>query len=92
MSHRLSNEERSLVTLFSTAHAHAKMFSSFRPSGFMEFDITRAMRNWKAGDPNYGLLLLATNEDTVGRDIRFSSNADRTTSRHAYVNVLCDCK
>ena len=29
----------------------------------MEFDITEAMRNWQNGDPNYGVLLMATNED-----------------------------
>ena len=61
-----------------------------RPSGFMEFDITEAMRNWQNGDPNYGVLLMATKENGIGRDIRFYSNAETDTSRHAYVNVLCD--
>ena len=62
----------------------------FRPSGFMEFDITEAMRNWRNGDPNYGVLLMATNENDLGRDIRFYSNADSDSTRHAFVNVLCD--
>ena len=56
----------------------------------MEFDITEAMRNWQNGDPNYGVLLRATNENALGRDIRFYSNAETDTSRHAYVNVLCN--
>lgn len=56
----------------------------------MEFDITKAVRNWKNGDSNYGVLMMATNEDALGRDNRFYSNAESDTSRHAYVNVLCD--
>jgi hypothetical protein len=63
---------------------------TYRPSGFMEFDITEAMRNWQNGDPNYGVLLRATNENDLGRDVRFYSNAEGDRSRHAYVNVLCD--
>ena len=61
-----------------------------RPAGWIEFDITEAVRNWKYSDPNYGVLLLATNEDALGRDTRFFSNAHTDGSRHAYVNVLCD--
>ena len=56
----------------------------------MEFDITEVMRNWKYGDPNYGVLLLATNENALGRDTRFYSNAHSDHTRHAYINVLCD--
>ena len=58
----------------------------------MEFDVTRAVLNWRSEnpDPNYGLLLLATNENELGRDTRFYSNAESDTSRHAYINVLCD--
>ena len=48
------------------------------------------MRNWQSEDPNYGVLLLATNEDALGRDARFYSNAYSDASHHAYVNVLCD--
>ena len=61
-----------------------------RPAGFLEFDITEAMRNWQSGDPNYGVLLLATNENTLGRGIRFFSNAYGDSGKHALVNVLCD--
>ena len=64
----------------------------FRPLGFIEFDVTRAVLNWRSEnpDPNYGLLLLATNENVLGRDTRFYSNAESDTSHHAYINVLCD--
>lgn len=67
----------------------ATVFTS-RPRGFMEFDITEAMRNWKFGDPNYGVLLLASNEDAVGRDLRFGSKSNSDSSRRSFVHVLCD--
>ena len=62
----------------------------FRPPGFVEFDITVAMRNWQSGDSNYGVLLMATNEEALGRDIRFTSKTSPNSNQHAYVNVLCD--
>ena len=58
-----------------------------KPAGFVEFDITEA---WKSSDPNYGVLLLATNEDTLGRDTRFFSNAHSDSKQHPFINVLCD--
>ena len=61
----------------------------YRPRGFVEFDITRAIRSWQRGVPNHGLVIRATNEFQKGRGIRFASNADRDGSRHAYVLVLC---
>ena len=63
---------------------------SLRPGGFIEIDITRTMRNWKSGDPNYGVVLLATNENELERGIRFFSNASGDSSKHAFVNVLCN--
>ena len=45
-----------------------------RPSGYVEFDITEAALNWKAGEPNYGVVLLAVNEDVHRRDTRFYSH------------------
>ena len=42
-----------------------------RPAGFVEIEVTSAVKDWKAGKPNYGLLLWATNEDQNGRDMRF---------------------
>ena len=71
-----------------TYACYSCIFFCFRPSGYIEFDITEAMRNWQDGQPNYGVLLLATNEAALGRDTRFYSNAYSSTSRHAYVNVL----
>ena len=41
-----------------------------RPSGYIQFDITEAAHNWKAGEPNYGVVLLAVNEDVHGRESR----------------------
>ena len=64
------------------------MYCIIRPSGHIEFDITKAMRNWQYGDPNYGVLLMATNENDLGTDIRFYSNANN--GHHAYATVLCD--
>ena len=61
-----------------------------RPPGFVEFDITEAIRHWKGSDPNYGVVIRASNEDTPGRDVRFASNANSDSTTHAYVNVLCD--
>ena len=46
------------------------------------------MHNWKGRDPNYGVVILATNEKDEGRDIRFYSNASGDSKKHAFVNVL----
>ena len=54
---------------------------------YIEFDITEAALNWKSGEPNYGALVWATNENEKGRDICFFSR-ERTTGK-PYVNVLC---
>ena len=61
----------------------------YRPRGFVEFDVTNAVKRWKDGAPNYGLVIRATNELVAGRGIRFASNAMPDTSQHAYVLVLC---
>ena len=60
-----------------------------RPVGFVEFDITNAVRSWSSGVPNYGLVIRATNELDPGRDIRFASNAHDDADTRAFVNVLC---
>ena len=60
-----------------------------RPAGFVEFDITNAVRSWSGGVPNYGLVIRATNELDPGRDIRFASNAHPDADTRAFVNVLC---
>lgn len=63
-----------------------------RPRGFKEFDVTTAVKQWREGTSNYGLLVRATNEATPGRDLRFYSNAYSDATKHAYVNVLCSKK
>ena len=60
-----------------------------RPAGFVEFDVTNAVRNWRNGNSNYGVLLRATNENSEGRDIRFFSKSYSDSSKHAFINVLC---
>ena len=54
---------------------------------WIEFDITEAAQNWKAGEPNYGVVIWATNEDEDGRDVRFYSR-ERSTNR-PYLKVHC---
>ena len=61
----------------------------YRPSGFVEFDVTDAVTNWSRGVPNDGLLIRATNELVLGRSNRFASNGNSDTSKHAYVLVHC---
>ena len=61
-----------------------------RPPGFVAFDVTDAVKNWRGGNPNYGVLLRATNENTEGRDIRFYSNRHSDKTKHAFINVLCE--
>ena len=61
-----------------------------RPQGFIEFDVTEAVRNWQDGDPNYGILVWATNEDDQGRDIRFYSSSYSDSSKHSFIKVLCN--
>ena len=60
-----------------------------RPKGFVEFDVTNAVKAWSSGVPNNGLVIRATNELDAGRDTRFASNANSDTSKHAFVLVHC---
>ena len=60
-----------------------------RPKGFVEFDVTNAVKAWSSGVPNNGLVILATNELDPGRDTRFASNANMDSSTHAFVLVRC---
>jgi len=55
----------------------------------VEFDVTSAIRKWRSGVPNYGLVIRAFNELQPGRDIRFYSNKFSQSSKHASVRVLC---
>ena len=53
----------------------------YRPSGFVEFDVTDAVTNWSRGVPNNGLLIRATNELVLGRSNRFASNGNSDSSK-----------
>ena len=63
--------------------------SSDTRKGFVEFDVTNAVKRWSVGVPNNGLVIRATNELDRGRDIRFASNALSDSSKHAYIQVRC---
>ena len=73
-----TNPQQRTVTIF-----------PYRPSGFVQFDVTDAVKDWSSGVPNNGLVIRATNELVVGRSNRFASNGNSDTSRHAYVLVHC---
>ena len=61
-----------------------------RPSGFVEIDVSLAVKYWSVGKPNYGLLIWATNEDKYGRDTRFFSKSNKDSSTHPYIMINCD--
>ena len=61
-----------------------------RPAGYVEIDVTSAAKDWKAGKPNYGLLLWATNEDQAGYDTRFASRSNGASSRVPYILINCN--
>ncbi|XP_068719950.1 uncharacterized protein [Montipora capricornis] len=60
------------------------------PKGFVRFDVTDAVRRWRNGTPNYGLVIRAKNERERGRDVRFTSNASTDKSKHAYILLECN--
>ena len=59
------------------------------PAGFVGIEVTSAVKEWKAGKYNYGLLIWATNEDQNGRDVRFFSKSHSDSSKHPYMLVNC---
>ena len=61
-----------------------------RAPGFVEVEVTSAVREWMAGKPNYGLLIWATNEDQLGRGTRFNSKYHSDSSRHPYIQLNCN--
>ena len=61
-----------------------------RPRGFVEIEVTSAVKAWKSGSPNYGVVIWATNENKAGRGTRFASKADSDSSRHAYIILNCN--
>ena len=54
---------------------------------WIEFDITGAAKNWKAGLPNYGVVIWSTKENENGRDVRFYSR-ERSTNK-PYLELKC---
>ena len=70
-----------------TGHA---TIHTYRPSGFVEIEVTSAAQDWKVGKRNNGLLIWATNEDTNGRDTRFYSRSYSDSSKHPYMLVNCN--
>jgi len=60
-----------------------------RPAGFVDFDITSAVRSWSSGLPNYGLVIRAVNELEAGIGIRFASNSYKDPEMHPFATVLC---
>ena len=61
-----------------------------RPAGFVETEVTSAVKDWKDGKPNYGLLIWATNEDQDGRDTRFYSRSYNDSTKFAYIQLNCN--
>ena len=61
-----------------------------QPPSFVRFDVTQAMNEWKSGEPNNGLVVRATNENTVGRNLRFYSQEVSQIYRRPIIKVLCN--
>ena len=62
---------------------------AIRPSGYVEFDVTNAMKKWLNGEPNYGLMIWDPTETIPGRDIRFYSHEHEKANYRPFMNVLC---
>ena len=57
--------------------------------GYIEFDITQAVQNWVSNDqPNYGVMIYATNEHERGLDVRFYSR-ESESGRQPMLVVSC---
>ena len=56
----------------------------------MEFDVTKAMRSWSKGAPNYGLLVKVVNEAANGRDLTFYSKSHSNSRQHPFIYVTCN--
>ena len=56
--------------------------------GYIPWSITATAKNWQAGQPNNGILLSASNEDVLGREIRFYSR-EWAKNVAPYLEVLC---
>ena len=60
---------------------------AYQAGSYIELDITESMQNWISGQPNYGVLIWATNEDVNGRGFRFYSREH--SCNKPFVHVLC---
>ena len=63
------------------------LYPSNQTYSYISFDVTNAARKWKEGEPNYGLLVWATNEYEAGRDIRFHSREH--TTKVPFMEISC---
>ena len=61
-----------------------------RPSGYIEFDITEAAHNWKAGQPNYGVMISAVNEVERKLSTWFFSHRHNEHRYHPFMTVFQD--
>ena len=75
-------DAKSVSTGHTTIHPTTKR-------GFVGIDVTSAVKDWKAGHPNYGVVIWATNENIAGRDTRFASKSESNSSKHPYIQVTC---
>lgn len=55
---------------------------------YISWNITSTVKNWLAGQPNHGILLMASNEYQPGREIRFYSR-ERPPDLVPYLEVSC---
>ena len=81
---------RSPTTMRMFSWSTTNMLSHNTTGGFMEFDVTRAVSDWRKGKPNYGLLIKTANEKLNGRDIRFISKPWQRRSKHPFIMVECE--
>ena len=77
------------VDALSCLTGHTTIYA-IRPQSFVEIEVTSTAKDWKAGYPNYGVVIWATNEDQQGRDTRFASSSDSDPSKHPYIVLNCD--
>lgn len=67
----------------------SEIYHPWQPQGYMKFKVKDAVENWRSGDENYGLLILAHDETKEGRDLRFRSKEDAGATP-AFIDVLCN--
>ncbi len=58
------------------------------PAGYTSWNVTHMAGNWLSGQPNRGVLLMVSNEDQLGREIRFYSR-EHSLNRAPYLEIVC---